>query len=390
MLFLYLFLLYSLFWGAKRSPKGQFYTDAFSLDATLPLRGFFMLLVVFHHLSQQLVHPGSLKFLQGIGLLCVSYFFFQSGYGLTKSYRENPSYFHAFFRRRYCRLLTPFFLCNLIYLAVNAFFGVSYTPGRFLKCLAGLELVNTHAWFILTIALFTFAFYVIFRFVPGRRTRYALLFGFQLLYAAFCMHRGTGLQLFEGPWWFNSSILFLVGALFSGYESAFIRFMRQNYRMLAILSVPLFGLFYLVSVYAAGAFPYQIQDLPPLSPKMLGSWFTLLWQSLAVISFCMAVNLFSLKIRCSNPFLRFLGKISVELYLIHGLFIQLCKGQLFTLKNDALFLLLVPLLSVPSAWLLYRFVEFLEKTLLWAMLLPDRFTPSSAPHRRPQNPLSRL
>ncbi len=389
MLFLYLFFFISLLWGAKRSPKGQIWTDAFSRQSALPLRGFFMLLVVFHHLSQQLVHPGSLKLLQGIGLLCVSYFFFQSGYGLTKSYRENPAYFHAFFRRRYCRLLTPFFLCNLIYLAVNAFFGISYEPRHFLKCLAGLELVNTHAWFILTIALFTFAFYVIFRFVPGRYMRYVLLFGFQLLYSAFCMHRGTGLQLFEGPWWFNSSILFLVGVLFAGYEPVLMGFMQQNYRLLSALSAPLFVLFYLVSVYAANAFPYQIQDLSPLSPRMLGSWFTLLWQSLAVLSFCMTVTLFSLKIRCSNPFLRFLGKISVELYLIHGLFIQLFKGQLFTLENDFLFLLLVPLLSVPAAWLLYLLLEFLEKALLWAMLLPDRFNPSSAPRRRPQNPLSR-
>ena len=86
---------------------------------------------------------------------------------------------------------------------------------------------------------------------------------------------------------------------------------------------------------------------------MLKSWFDLGWQSLAVISFCLVIMLFSMKIKCSNPVLSFLGKISLELYLIHGLFIQLFKGQLCMIQNDFLFIAAVLICSVVSAAILY-------------------------------------
>lgn len=373
MLLIYVFLFLVLLWGAQLSPKGQFHEDAHTLQSTLPLRGFFMLLVVLHHLSQQLTHPGSLKLLQGIGLLCVSFFFLLSGYGLTKSRSQNPAYFHAFFRKHYCRLLVPFILCNLIYLCVNLHFGTAYSKVRLLKCLIGLELVNTHAWFILTIALFYLAFYLIFRLCSKKPLQYFLLLCFQLSYSVFCMQRGAGLQLFEGPWWFNSSSLFFIGALFAGYEAPIAAFVRKNYRLLACLSVPVFLLFYTISVYLTDAFPYQSKDMSALSPRMLQSWFNLLWQSLAVISFCAMVMLFTLKVKCSNAFLRFLGKISLELYLIHGLFLQLFQGQPGLLENDLLFIFLVLVCSIAAAWLLYYPLRFLKRKLLQLLLLPDRF-----------------
>lgn len=376
MLFVYIFLFVILLWGARLPERGAFWPDAFSPESDLPLRGFFMLLIVFHHLSQQLTDPGSLQLFQGIGLLCVSFFFFQSGYGLNKSRLKNPGYFHAFFRRRYTKLLLPFFLCNLIYLGTNLLLGTSYSKVRFFKCLTGLELVNTHAWFILTVALFCLAFYLIFRFFKNSGLQYFLLFCFQVCYAAFCMTKGAGLQLFEGPWWFNSSCLFFIGVLMAEYESAIVPFLEKNYRLLALLSAPVFLLFYTVSVYVTQAFPYQTQDTSALSPRMLTSWFSLLWQSLAVLSFCFMVTLFMLKVKCSNPFLCFLGKISMELYLIHGLFIQLFKGQLCSMTNDFLFILSVLLCSISAAWLLYYPVTFLTRRLL-------RMIRAAAPPARP-------
>lgn len=374
MILFYILLFALLLWRAEPVPRGQFHQKAFSQQSSLPLRGFFMLLILFHHLSQQLNAPGSLVFLQHIGPLCVSYFFFESGYGLMKSVLTKEDYFHHFFRKRYSKLLLPFFLCNLIYLCVNRAFGVSYSSLRILKCLTGMELVNTHAWFILTIMLFYLAFYFIFRFCNSCSLQYALLLVFQLLYAAYCMHKGSGLQLFEGPWWFNSSSPFFVGVLFGSFEGAVLPFIKKNYRLFMTLCVPVFLLFHIISVYVNGVFPYQTQDMSPLSPRMLRSWFNLVWQSLSVNAFCVMVLLASLKIKCSNPLLCFLGKISLELYLIHGLFIQLFKGQLCTVQNDWLFIFLVLFCSVLSAWLLHA--------PLHAVI------PAAGPLPRPQTPLS--
>ena len=349
----YLFLLFLLLYGARVAPAGQFFGDALSYESDLPLRGFFMLLIVFHHLSQLLTDPGSLEALQGIGILCVSFFFFQSGYGLMKNTLRKTGYLCGFLHRRFCKLLLPFFLCNLIFVCVNISLGTVYSPVRLFKCLTGLELVNTHAWFILTSALFQAVFFFIFRFVRGQGTRYFLLLSFQIAYACFCMRKGSGLQLFEGPWWFNSSGLFFIGVLFAGYEAPAVAFFRKNYRLLAGLCPPVFLLFYNVSVFAIHAFPYPSGEISALSAGMLKSWFDLGWQTLAVTSFCLAVTLFTLKVKCSNRILLFLGKISPELYLIHGLFIQLFHGQLILLENEMLFILSVLVCSIAAAAVLH-------------------------------------
>lgn len=355
----YFLLLLLLLYHVKTAPKGQFFEDAFSYESDLPLRGFFMLLVVFHHMSQLLTHPGSLKLLWGVGILCVSFFFYLSGYGLMKSHLLHADYFDSYFRRRYSKLLLPFFVCNLIYLCINMISGTVYSPTQWIKLLVGLELVNSHAWFILTIALFDLAFYLIFRFGKNRTLQLFILFCFQVGYAAFCMQKGAGLQLFEGSWWFNSSSLFFIGVVMACFEKKLVAFLQKYYGLVCSISVFAFLLFYTVSVYVINAFPYQKEAMSPLAPQMAGSWFCLGWQSLSAIFFCLTVTLFTLKIKCSNPILRFLGKISLELYLIHGLFIQLFKGQLFTITNDYLFIFLVLFCSVFAAYALHRPIQAL-------------------------------
>ncbi|MDO4294373.1 MAG: acyltransferase [Eubacteriales bacterium] len=365
MIAIYPLLAVLLLWGAKLAPRGEFHRDFSSVKSDLPLRGFFMLVIVLHHVSQQLNHPGSMRLFMGVGILCVSTFFYQSGYGLTKQFHAKDDYFHHFFRHRFLKLAPPFLLCNLIFLLTDIGLGASYTPGYFLKCLVGVVLINTHAWFILTISLFYAVFYLVFRLFERPAVRYGLLTVFWLSYTAFCLYRGSGLQLFEGAWWFNSSSLFFLGIWAGDHDRALTVFLKKNYRPLTLLSVPVFLLFYGFSVYVTNAFPYPANDPAPLSVSALTSWFDLLWQTLAVVSFCLMVTLFSMKLKCSNAALRFLGSISLELYLIHGLFIHLFKGQLITIKSDVLFVAAVLSCSLLAASLLYgllrRCASALEK-----------------------------
>ena len=157
-------------------------------------------------------------------------------------------------------------------------------------------------------------------------------------------------------------------------------FFRKNYRLLLSLCLPVFLLFYHVSVYVVHAFPYPSADVSPLSAGMFKSWFDLSWQTLAVFSFCLAVTLLTMKIRCSNPALCFLGRISPELYLIHGLFIQLFSGQLVRIENEMLFILAVLACSIAAASLL-RIPCDAAVRLLYAFPSRCRSTFRSWPHR---------
>ena len=359
-MFITLFLLcLLLFLRGTPAPKGCFYDDALSAKSVLPLRGFFMLLVMLHHTSQLMREPGAFVLLHDIGILCVSFFFFLSGYGLMKNHRQNPDYFHAFFRRRFTKLFIPFFVCNLLFILIDIAQGISYSPRYLAECLLGFTLINSHAWFILTTALFNLAFFAIFRFGKNHLLQYTLLAAFWFGYAAFCIRRGEGLHLFEGPWWFNSSCLFFFGVLFADFEPEIFHILKKYYRKLAMIGLFCFLLFYTVALFVTDAFPYIKNDGNPLSYHMLSSWFCLAWQSLAVFMFCLLIILFSMKFRSHNKLLLFLGTHAIELYLLHGLFIWLYKGELIVIENNLLFVLAVLFSSFLSAFLLHYPLKFL-------------------------------
>ena len=89
----------------------------------------------------------------------------------------------------------------------------------------------------------------------------------------------------------------------------------------------------------------------------------------SAFSFVVLVLLASLKIKFENKVLTFSGSITLELYLIHGLFVELfCysftgKGPgLYYIKDVALYVLVVLVLSVPSAWILKKFHDLILGT----------------------------
>lgn len=104
-----LLLLFLLLFQASSSGPENFQEEHFTKNFELPLRGFFTLVIVFHHLSQYLDNPGPFRVFQEVGILCVAAFFFYSGYGLRKSVLTNHGYFHHFFSGDISRYLFPFF-----------------------------------------------------------------------------------------------------------------------------------------------------------------------------------------------------------------------------------------------------------------------------------------
>ena len=90
--------------GAKIYKKGSWNVGFLSLEQTKLLQGFAAVVVMCHHLSQKVsahwinrmyYHKGMEAFVE-VGYLCVSIFFFCSGYGLYKSYRDKENYLEGF------------------------------------------------------------------------------------------------------------------------------------------------------------------------------------------------------------------------------------------------------------------------------------------------------
>ena len=88
-----------------------------------------------------------------------------------------------------------------------------------------------------------------------------------------------------------------------------------------------------------------------------------IWQTLAVISFVAFVFLLTLKIRFNNVFLRFLGTHSFELYLIHGLFLEIFRSDRFYIKSDFIYTAVVLIFSLGLTALMYYPFKIISRKL---------------------------
>ena len=97
---------------------------------------------------------------------------------------------------------------------------------------------------------------------------------------------------------------------------------------------------------------------------MLRRWICLLSQQAASLAFAAVCLLPGLKLRIGNAFLRFMGSLTLEFYLIHGLYVELFDHSFdggvrspFPIRNVALYTAVVFILSVPSALLLKKLLQ---------------------------------
>ena len=155
---------------------------------------------------------------------------------------------------------------------------------------------------------------------------------------------------------FNTTILFPLGILFGYNKEKLTAALSKHYgvKLLIIISVSIALL--LLNSYALRTFGYWTET--PEGPGYLDKLITLLVQTLYVISFVLLILQLSLKVKLGNPIINFIGKISLELYLIHEIFCTLFIHYLHF--EDALLYLLVIACSILSAVALY----YLDKALL--------------------------
>jgi peptidoglycan/LPS O-acetylase OafA/YrhL len=85
-------------------------------------------------------------------------------------------------------------------------------------------------------------------------------------------------------------------------------------------------------------------------------------QSILCADFVFAWLLLGMKVKIGNPFLNFMGKITLEFYLIHGVFVELFDHTFdggvkspFPIKIVFFYVIAVFVLGVPSAVLLQKF-----------------------------------
>ena len=315
-----IFALIILFWNAKviHGINEEYLT----FENCQSLKGFFSLIVVLHHLAQKTVHTYFFSFIALLGPFIVSIFFFISGYGLQKKHLSSRDYEKHFLSKRIPTLLLPFTLIAVVYWSFHALEGNFYSFKDIFSSIITLEPLVPYSWYVVNILYYYLAFYVLMK-ITGKNHVY-MVCGVILSYIFWVY---ICLKISCGPWWYYSSHMISIGIIWASYEKEIVKFIKAHYRSVLVVVLILLAVTYSLQNKAY----YDVWSfLRILFPRMI-----------AIALYIFALLLFLMKIKIGNRMLSFLGEISFELYLSHGLFVILYRGSFCRIENDMLFSVIV-------------------------------------------------
>lgn len=380
----FVFLTAVLFFGSRGYKFREWNDEALSLEQTKMLQGFCALVIAFHHMSQKTCAPWNppnvnvdgINIFLYAGYLLVGVFFFCSGFGLFKSYKTKENYLKGFIVRRVIPIFAAFVLSEIIFIVIRFFLGEKMTFDKIWKYVIGINLSNNNGWFVLVLPLFYIFFWIGFRFFKNEKVKVIVTCVLGLLFFAlgimfinkdfwsqaylqFPFYKKAAALKFNWPdeWWHCSTLLFFVGIVFAQYEEKIVWLLKKIYWVMLPISIALCAYFHFLGK------KHNDMMYNPEVNKTLGQVFMrhgelLVFKNLACLFFVLVCILLLMKIRIGNPFLKFMGTITMEFYLMHGMFVEFFGFDFFNtlhsiywVKNVPLYVLLVIACSIPVALL---------------------------------------
>ena len=351
-MYLFYFLLAALmFFGAGCARRGEWNEEYTSLEQTRILRGVTALGVALHHMAQKTCAPWhpqiymvhGLDFFIPMGFMFVGVFFFCSGLGLYKSLKTKPDYLKGFFRRRILPIVIAYYLSEILYTVIRLAMGEKMDLKTVLWYLSGLHMSNFNAWYVIAIPFFYLAFWAAFRFCKKEGGAIFRVFLFTLGYTAlgaFIDHQNDWWM--RGEWWYNSVILFPLGLLFGKYEKRVTAFLKKGYPFWLLLSFAAVLILKRQSDWLNNnAWGYYGEWGDPLKVphRLLSAGFE--W--LVAIAYTAVCFIAMMKVKPGNRALAWLGGVTLEFCLTHGIFVELFGYDFLGFADSVVYIKSVPL-----------------------------------------------
>ena len=266
------------------------------------IKGLLALLIIIHHLSIYIKDTILLKVFTIVGVIAVSAFFFYSGYGLMTSYLKKENYLKDFWNKRIMKII-------ILYI-------VFYLSAKFLK---KKKMINI------------------------------AVFGGTILY---CIVVNNILGF--NNWWVNSCFAFFIGIYWASYKEKYAITLEEKNKiiryaiMLSIILFAIIGIQFLTSGYAI----MDIINDTDLADDIMREPIPVI--NINIICIALLFVLFTIleKMRLNDKVFTFLGNISFEIYLYHGLVMYLLRNPRFYCRIDYLYVILVIGLSIILAKLM--------------------------------------
>lgn len=362
-------LLLMVFAQCEVSGHGEFAEDYWSRKQFKMLQAMACIGVVLHHITQMItsygeINKGPVTIFSSMGILFTALFFFFSGYGLIYSYINKEGYLKTFLIHRMSLILIPFFVANAVYVLVRIFYTkIPMTHSDIVKCLLGRILINGNGWYIVEIGILYLAFYFIFRLVKNRDFAIFLLCIVTVIIIRYAYKAGhddyfsVGNHWFRGEWWYNSSVTFIMGILVARFKDGIVSFAKKYYAFL----LPAFSVMFLLGFYyeekILSEYGYYRSNMS--ISKISNQFVSFTAQSILCLIFVSLILLINLKISIGNRALDFIAGISMEIFLIHGLFIRNIFN--YSRVNDAMIYAIVLVCGITAAWVMHFIVEGIYK-----------------------------
>ena len=353
----YPLLLFLLFYGSKLLKRGEWNSNYLSFEQTKAFLGFCSVLIVFHHISQKTcdhyldqfsveLRPG-LELFVFVGYMCVAMFFFCSGYGMYISSQKVDSFFKHYFKKRILPLVIPTVFMWLIFFFIEKYRGMTIKPPVWIN-------VYDYIWFVPSLIYMYIVFYLSFRLVKTKLYSFSLLWVCVIAYFVFCWFFSPG------TWWYNNQFMFAIGAGVAAHVESFTAWNRHHYQGKIVLSlvITLIGFFaaaYYEEITAMLGMPYS---------ENVYTYVKITGQVISSLTFVYLMLLIGMKIKIGNKALAFLSGFTLELYLVHPLFVHLFSfafvqndsTPVFYIHNQILYIAAVIIPAVPLAYVLHKVV----------------------------------
>ncbi|SDI98891.1 Peptidoglycan/LPS O-acetylase OafA/YrhL, contains acyltransferase and SGNH-hydrolase domains [Lachnospiraceae bacterium G41] len=355
----YVLLLLLLFFGVKFCKKKMWNEDNMSFDTTKCFLGFCAVVIVFHHISHMTcaswVNPKyvrhGLDIFVTAGYPMVAMFFLCSGFGLYKSAKAKPDFFKRFIPVRFIPILIPTCLTMLVYIY---FMYLKKIPYKIDSPFA----INNHdtwhpyIWYVPCMLLLYLLFYIGFGLIKKDWAGILVVAAGTALYIVFCIvfHYGT--------WWFNTPHMFLLGIILAKNEEKIFAWCKKLYALKLAIVLILFPILWFLGNNAGGLYlmisKHQYNGVYGYRSELIACIFQVLY----TLVFASMYYLLSMKIKVGNKVLAFFGKFTLELYLVHGIFLHMFgyymlvqgKKPFFYIENVSLYTLVVFALSIPVSF----------------------------------------
>ena len=264
------------------------------------------------------------------------------------SYLKKENYLKDFLNKRIMKIVIPYIIAIIFTILVYLLTG-QLTPRKIFNSLVEGEPVVRFSWYMLAIISLYVVFYLSARFLKKKKMINIAVFGGTILY---CIVINNILGF--NNWWVNSCFAFFIGIYWASYKEKYAITLKDKNKiiryaiMLSIILFAIIGIQFFTSGYAI----MDIINDTDLADDIMREPIPVINMNIICIALLFVLFTILEKMRLNDKVFTFLGNISFEIYLYHGLVMYLLRNPCFYCRIDYLYVILVIGLSIILAKLM--------------------------------------